>query len=153
MYRRADNLLKGHRACVNSTGNSIRKAADRITTELDGGQILSRRTEQALERQQGAIETETFQEVAEVFLAAAKSRWDGRDGLTETFWRGTLKNYVYPVIGKLPVAAGREERHYGQSSADRARVILMIVVLTSTTDRLRNRSPRRPRATNPSSVE
>jgi len=45
----------------------------------------------------------TFRQCAEAYIAAHRAGWTNRDHLSQ--WLGSLNNYVYPVLGDLPVQA------------------------------------------------
>src|SRR5262245_64222257 len=50
-----------------------------------------------------AAKAKTFRQCAEDFLSEHEAKWTNATHRRQ--WRSTLKNYVYPVIGDLPVAA------------------------------------------------
>ena len=43
----------------------------------------------------------TFQECGDAYIKAHEVGW--RHPLSRQNWRGSLSNWVYPIIGKLPV--------------------------------------------------
>jgi integrase len=61
-----------------------------------------RRTTKAAERA-AAIKMVTFVEAAESYIAGNASKW--RNPRHGAQWAATLKTYVYPIIGALPVSA------------------------------------------------
>jgi integrase len=50
-----------------------------------------------------AVKTVTFADVAESHIAAQRAAWRG--STSEEQWRQSLRDYVYPVFGDLPIAA------------------------------------------------
>ena len=46
--------------------------------------------------------TRRFADVAEAYIADHEARWRGPRSAQQ--WRGSLRDYAYPLIGKVPVA-------------------------------------------------
>jgi integrase len=61
------------------------RKADRLSANLDRAKAM------------------TFQQCAEAYIAAHRAGWSNRDHVSQ--WLGSLNNYVYPVLGELPVQA------------------------------------------------
>jgi integrase len=57
----------------------------------------------ALDRAKAAIKTKTFQECAEAYIKAHEAGW--RNGQSARQWHQTLRDYVYPKLGTMPVAS------------------------------------------------
>jgi Integrase len=84
-----------------------RTARDALRLKVKAGiDPLEERQREASEAlaaaQAAAIAGMTFKAVAEAYIGANESSW--RNDKHRQQWRNTLANYVYPVIGELPVA-------------------------------------------------
>ena len=64
---------------------------------------VAERARAALERKKNAAKTMTFAQCAEAYMAAHRAGW--RNARHAAQWPASLRDYVYPVIGELPVEA------------------------------------------------
>jgi integrase len=79
------------------------KAAEARKILLDGTDPIEGRRARRLQGRLAAAQGKTFQECAEDYIRAHESSW--RNPIHRKQWRSTLENYVYPVIGPLPVSS------------------------------------------------
>jgi len=82
--------------------------ARRLTLEcrrclFEGIDPLERKRSRVLAAAVQAAKTITFREAAEQYIAANHQAWRSRDHHAR--WEGTLRDWVYPVLGTLPVQA------------------------------------------------
>jgi integrase len=61
----------------------------------------ARRRERIAEKQQAQVDT-SFQACAITYIEQVKGKW--RNAKHETQWHNTLKQYAFPVFGKLPIS-------------------------------------------------
>jgi integrase len=83
---------------------SARKKAEAIRAMRENG--VDPRAHRDAERQRQLVEVAramTFKQCAEAYITAQEASW--KNDKHRQQWRNTLATYVYPVIGKLPVAA------------------------------------------------
>jgi integrase len=78
------------------------KARDARALLHDGTDPIEDRKAKKAERALAAAKTITFRECAEAFIAANEGAWKNAKHATQ--WTATLKTYVYPRIGNLPIA-------------------------------------------------
>jgi integrase len=86
-----------------SLKDARQRARDARKMLLDGiDPIAAKEAERAAQRVAAAT-TITFQQAAEQYIGAHSAGWRG--GVSEEQWRQSLEDYVFPILGKLPVAA------------------------------------------------
>tara|TARA_R110000787_G_scaffold13410_4_gene42122 strand:- start:5569 stop:6816 length:1248 start_codon:yes stop_codon:yes gene_type:complete len=93
-----------------SDGMSLSKARDardalrlKVKAGIDPLEQRQREAAEALAAAQAAqVAGMTFKTVAETYISANEGSW--RNDKHRQQWKNTLANYVYPVIGELPVA-------------------------------------------------
>jgi integrase len=70
---------------------------------LDGKDPLDEKRAEKAARRAADLKAMTFRQAAELYLAQHSGKW--RNGKHGAQWGNSLRDYVYPVIGDLPVAA------------------------------------------------
>ena len=85
---------------------TLAQARERATAarvlRLDGIDPIDHKRAQRAELLAAAAKAMTFRQCAEDFLREHEAKWTNATHRQQ--WRATLKNYVYPIIGNLPVA-------------------------------------------------
>jgi integrase len=79
------------------------KAADCRTALADDIDPIERRRALRADAALAGARAMTFRQAAVAYIAAHEAGWRGRDSHEQ--WTSSLQNYVYPVIGDLPVQA------------------------------------------------
>ena len=86
---------------------SLAEARDRALAcrklTLDGGDPIEERRGRRQAARLQTAKAMTFRECAEAYIAAHQSGWKNSKHAAQ--WPATLANYVYPVLGSLPVQA------------------------------------------------
>jgi integrase len=77
-------------------------ALDRNRQRKNGVDPIAAKRTAAAERRVAEARNVTFEQVAAEYIEAHQSRW--KSGQEADIWKARLRNYVYPVIGSLPVA-------------------------------------------------
>jgi len=77
------------------------KAQDARRLKLDGKDPLEARNEARAAARLEAAKAMSFKEAAEQYIEAQKAGW--KNGKHAAQWTSTLKTYVYPIIGNLPI--------------------------------------------------
>lgn len=81
-----------------------REEAERFRRQLaDGADPIEYRKAERAALQEQAARAITFEQCSKAYLASHEIGWKNNKHRAQ--WYSTLKTYVYPVIGKLPVAA------------------------------------------------
>jgi integrase len=80
-----------------------RKASDARRLVAEGIDPIEQRGEKAAAAAASAVKMMAFEECAERYMAAHRSGW--RNEKHKAQWASTLATYVYPVLGRVPVAA------------------------------------------------
>jgi len=80
-----------------------RKAQECRKLRLEGIDPIQHRRAARGQAQLAAAKAMSFEECAEAYIQAHQAGW--RTARSERQWRGSLRDYVYPAAGKLPVAA------------------------------------------------
>jgi integrase len=86
-----------------SLADARQRAADARRKLLDGIDPIAHRDTQRAAAKLEAAKAMTFEQCAEKYIAAHSGSW--RNEKHRAQWGSTLKTYVYPIIGALPVAA------------------------------------------------
>jgi integrase len=79
------------------------KALDCRRQRLDGVDPLAAKREAAAKARVVDAKTMTFQACAEAYIAAHRAGWKNAKHAKQ--WPNTLRDYVYPILGELPVQA------------------------------------------------
>jgi integrase len=79
------------------------KALDLRRQRLDGTDPLTAKREAAAKARVVDAKAMTFQACAEAYIAAHRAGWKNAKHAKQ--WPNTLRDYVYPVLGELPVQA------------------------------------------------
>jgi len=86
-----------------SLANARQKAAEARRKLVDGIDPITHRDAQRSAAKLEAAKAMTFEQCAEKYIGAHSDGW--RNEKHRAQWSSTLKTYVYPVIGALPVVA------------------------------------------------
>ena len=86
-----------------SLADARQRAADARRKLLDGIDPIAHRDTQRAAAKLEAAKAMTFEQCAEKYIAAHSGSW--RNEKHRAQWGSTLRTYVYPIIGALPVAA------------------------------------------------
>jgi integrase len=97
---------KEHRIGLGSAKDIPLKRARQLAAEArqlraEGGDPLAQKRERRNERLLEQAKSVAFRQCAETYIAAHEAGW--RNPKHRQQWRSTLQQYVYPVIGGLPV--------------------------------------------------
>jgi len=86
-----------------SLADARQRATEARRMALDGIDPIAHRDAKRAAAKLEAAKAMTFEQCAEKYIAAHSDSW--RNDKHRAQWGSTLKTYVYPVIGELPVAA------------------------------------------------
>jgi integrase len=86
-----------------SLAEARQRARDARKLLLDGIDPIDARDAHRATQRVSAATTITFEKAAERYIDAQSAGWRGAK--VESDWRGTLRDYAFPALGALPVAA------------------------------------------------
>lgn len=86
-----------------SLADARSRAEEHRRARIDGGDPLQDRRAGREKARLAAAKVMTFEQCAEQYIASHKPGW--RNAKHGDQWAATLKNYVYPIFGTLPVQA------------------------------------------------